>query len=100
MRVANLLKQVSANSSESATEDQASDHTVQTQSVRPEFELSVTEDLPTADQLKTIIEYAGNPAIPSIVKGARTPNEAIKRFKESSDNFQRPVVCSLLPSLP
>ncbi|RYO79779.1 hypothetical protein DL766_006377 [Monosporascus sp. MC13-8B] len=94
LRAANLLRQVSANATESATEDQASDHTAQTNSLRqrPEFELNITEDPPTTDQLKTILEYVGKNKISSVVNGASTENEALKKFKESGDNFKRPVV--------
>ncbi|KAK1763571.1 putative redox protein fmp46 [Phialemonium atrogriseum] len=90
-RVATLLKQVSANASETATEDQASDHSSQSSIERQEFELNVTEEQPTADQLKTILEYVGKAAIPTVVKGAHTENEALKKFRESNSNFQRPV---------
>ncbi|OTA56804.1 DUF1687-domain-containing protein [Hypoxylon sp. EC38] len=93
-RVANLLKQVSANASETATEDQASDHSPQThpKRSRQEFELNITEDPPTADQLKTILEYVGKNRISSIVKGATTENEALKKFNENKESFKRPVV--------
>ncbi|RYP53620.1 hypothetical protein DL769_010489 [Monosporascus sp. CRB-8-3] len=94
VRAANLLKQVSANATESATEDQASDHTPQTNSFRQreEFDLNITEDPPTADQLRTILEYVGKNKISSVVNGASTENEALKKFRESTDNFKRPVV--------
>ncbi|RYP26750.1 hypothetical protein DL768_011585 [Monosporascus sp. mg162] len=94
IRAANLLKQVSANATESATEDQASDHTPQTNSFRQrqEFDLNITEDPPTIDQLRTILEYVGKNKISSVVNGASTENEALKKYKESTDNFKRPVV--------
>jgi len=97
IRVQSLLKRVSANASETATEDQASDHSHQTALQRSEFELNVTEDPPTADQLQTILEYVGTSAIGTVVKGAKTTDQALKKFKESSENFQRPVVCPLFP---
>ena len=93
MRVATLLKQASAVAAEYATEDQASDHTAQTNARRPEFNLNVTEDQPTTGQLQTILEYVGDSRIPSFVKGAKTQSEAIKKFKENQENFLRPVVC-------
>ncbi|TPX10744.1 uncharacterized protein E0L32_008313 [Thyridium curvatum] len=93
IRVANLLKQASAAAAETATEDQASDHTAQTKAAqRQEFELNITEDPPTADQLQTILEYVGPSRIASVVKGANSQKEALRKFKESADNFQRPVV--------
>lgn len=94
MRVNTLLKQASANASEHATEDQASDHTAQTHPRRQEFELEVTEEPPTQDQLKNILEYVGGQKISTIIKGARDEADAMKKLKENSENFQRPVVCS------
>ncbi|EMR71071.1 hypothetical protein MGN70_013518 [Eutypa lata] len=94
VRAVNLLKQVSANATESATEDQASDHTVQTHAKRqrPEFDLNITEDPPTTDQLQTILEYVGKNKISSVIQGASTEKDAFKKFKESAENFKRPVV--------
>ncbi|KAL1870271.1 hypothetical protein VTK73DRAFT_2720 [Phialemonium thermophilum] len=92
MRVAALLKQVSANASETATEDQASDHSGQTNLSRSDFDLEITEDPPTSDQLRTIIDYVGKQGIQSVVKGAKTENEALRKLKENSENFIRPVV--------
>lgn len=96
LRVNTLLKQASANASEHATEDQASDHTAQTHPRRQEFDLEVTEEPPTQDQLKSILEYVGGPKISTIIKGARDEADALKRLKENSENFQRPVVCSAI----
>ncbi|KAK0613081.1 thioredoxin-like protein [Bombardia bombarda] len=92
VRVATLLKQVSANAVASATEDQASDHSAQTSGPRPEFELDITEQAPTADQLNTILEYVGKSGISSIVKGAETPKDAWRKVQQNVDDFQRPVV--------
>ncbi|KAI0425882.1 DUF1687-domain-containing protein [Xylaria sp. FL1042] len=92
VRAATVLKQASANAIEYATQDQASDHSYQTNPHRPEFELNITEDPPTADQLKTILEYVGKQKISSVVKGAKTENEALKKFNENVDNLQRPLV--------
>jgi len=85
-RVAALLKQTSASVSEAASSDQSS-------KTRDEFDLNVTEDPPTTGQLETILDYAGNLAIPTIIKGAESKEEALKRFKLNSESFQRPVVC-------
>ncbi|KAI1842592.1 hypothetical protein JX265_012584 [Neoarthrinium moseri] len=92
VRVANLLKQVSANASEPATEDQASDHTPQTDPKRQEFDLEITESAPTPDQLKSILEYVGTGKISSVISGASSEKDALRKFKESNDNFKRPVV--------
>ncbi|TRX88933.1 hypothetical protein FHL15_010161 [Xylaria flabelliformis] len=92
VRAVNVLKQASANATEAATEDQASDHSHQTNPHRPEFELNITEEPPTPDQLQTILEYVGKSKISSVIQGAASENEALKKFKESSDNFKRPVI--------
>ncbi|KAJ1336053.1 DUF1687 domain-containing protein [Microdochium nivale] len=91
-RAAALLKQISANASSFATEDQASDHTPQTAKPRDEFELNITEDLPTEDQLRTILGYVGPSKVGSVVKGASSESDAIKKFKSSTDAFQHPVI--------
>ncbi|KAI8627817.1 DUF1687-domain-containing protein [Xylariaceae sp. FL1651] len=92
VRAATILKQISANATETATLDQASDHSHHANLQRQQFELNVTEDPPTADQLKTIFEYVGKNKISSIVQGASNENEALKKFKESTENFKRPVI--------
>jgi arsenate reductase-like glutaredoxin family protein len=89
-KVLNLLKQVSANVSEAATEDQASDHSAQTNPNRAEFDLDVTEKPPTPDQLMTIIDYVGNPS--TVISGASTVEEALKKFKQDTESFRRPTV--------
>ncbi|KAH8885757.1 DUF1687-domain-containing protein [Thozetella sp. PMI_491] len=88
VRVATLLKQASANATATSTEDQAS--SPQTKA-RQEFELNITEDAPTADQIQTILGYVGPSRISTIIKGANSENEALRKFRESADNFQRPV---------
>ncbi|RSL51679.1 hypothetical protein CEP53_008351 [Fusarium sp. AF-6] len=88
VRVANLLKQVSANATAGATLDQASE----TKPACEQFELNVTEDPPTEDQVKTIMEYVGTSGISNIIKGANNEKDALKKFKESKENFLRPVV--------
>ncbi|KAM0543395.1 hypothetical protein ACHAPJ_012354 [Fusarium lateritium] len=92
VRVANLLKQVSANATSGATLDQASDHSAQTTPIRDQFELNITEDPPTDDQVKTILEYVGTSGISNVIKGANTEKDALRKFKESKENFVRPVV--------
>lgn len=96
-RAATLLKQVSANSATGATEDQASDHTAQTNPKRPEeFELNITEDPPTPDQVKTILDYVGPSKVSSIIAGATNEKDALRKFVHDSNSFQRPVVRTLL----
>lgn len=93
MRVHTLLKQASANAGQHATEDQASDHSHQTHPGREEFELDVTEQPPTEDQLKNIFEYLGPNSFGSVIKGAKNQTEAFKAFKENKDALIAPVVC-------
>lgn len=89
MRVANLLKQASAKATAGASNSDSSPS-------REQFELNITEDPPTADQVQTILGYVGTSGIPSIIKGAQNEKDALKKFKESKENFQRPVVCARL----
>ncbi|KAL7812347.1 DUF1687 domain-containing protein [Trichoderma aethiopicum] len=83
VRVANLLKQASA----SAQANAASDGPIR----RDPFELNITEDPPTVDQVQTILAYVGENGASQIVKGARDDKDALKKFKENKDNFLRPL---------
>ncbi|KAL4936935.1 hypothetical protein BDV06DRAFT_203913 [Aspergillus oleicola] len=70
---------------------------------RGEFTLEVTTSPPTTQQLQNILEYvSGDPSsgskeggmkynVSEIVQGARDAEDAIKRFKEDSGRFVRPV---------
>ncbi len=92
VRVANLVKQISANAQVGATLDQASDHTAQTKATRDPFELNITEEPPTTDQVQTILGYVGPSGFAKIIKGARDEKDALKKFKESNDSLLRPLV--------
>ncbi|QKX59993.1 uncharacterized protein TRUGW13939_07135 [Talaromyces rugulosus] len=95
-RVLNILRTASANATETATIDQASDHSAaHTASPRGEFELEVTEEPPTNDQLSTILDYLQTKGVkPSaVIQGASTKQDALKKLKEVGDQgFIRPVV--------
>lgn len=91
-RILNFLKQTSAAASETATIDQASDHSAQNKIQRSDFDLEIVEEAPTKDQLKTIMDYVGGANYGKFVKGATSESDAIKKFEESGDAFQRPVV--------
>ncbi|KAG4439292.1 hypothetical protein IFR05_005225 [Cadophora sp. M221] len=91
VKVNTFLKQVSANASEHATQDQASDHSAQSKPSRAEFELDVTEEPPTQDQLKSILEYIGVQKASTVIKGAKDEADAFKKLKENSGSFQPPV---------
>ncbi len=57
-----------------------------------EFELDVTEEPPTADQLKSILEYLGGPsAVGRVVEGAKDETDALRRLKADGNVFQRPL---------
>ncbi|KAJ5919188.1 hypothetical protein N7466_010131 [Penicillium verhagenii] len=102
-RVLTLLKQASTAAAETATEDQASDYSSHAKQQREEFELEVTTNDPTTDQLRNILDYinpvsgVGGPGdkatygAAELVKGARDAEDAIKRFKEDKSCFVRPV---------
>ncbi|KAJ5305811.1 hypothetical protein PENANT_c015G00736 [Penicillium antarcticum] len=102
-RTLNILKQASAAAGETATEDQASDHSSHAKQQRGEFELEITTSPPTTDQLRSILDYIspvsgvggqGEKAtygVAELVKGARDAEDALKKFKEDNEAFARPV---------
>jgi hypothetical protein len=52
----------------------------------------IQEGTPTSDQLINIFEYLGRDKIGSVVEGASSPTEALRKLKEDGNLFQRPVV--------
>ena len=96
VRAHTLLKQISAHAIETATEDQATDHTHQNKLQRTEFELNVTEDPPTKDQMRTILEYVGGKKASQLIDGARDEADALKKLGEDGGKFRQPVVSWLL----
>jgi arsenate reductase-like glutaredoxin family protein len=93
VRVRTMLKQAAAQASQTATEDQASDHSHQDKIHRRQsFELEITEADPTPDQVRSILEYIGAGKAGTLVKGASSESDALKILKQSADAFQRPVV--------
>ena len=97
VRVLTILKQASAHASETATEDQATDHTHQNKLQRTEFELNISEEAPTSDQLRSILEYVGARKAKDIVDGARDAGDAIRKLSEDKRRFKAPVVSPLVP---
>lgn len=91
-RIVNLLKQASANASQAANEAPSSGPTV----TREPFDLNVTEDPPTADQVETILEYVPAADIGQVVSGAGTVTEAMRNFHNDAGSFQRPMVSLFL----
>lgn len=88
MRVSNLLKQASTSAQKSAAQD--------AETRREPFELNITEDAPTVDQVQTILEYVGQSGAAQVVKGARDDKDALKKFKENKENLLRPLVSGLM----
>ncbi|KAL1960488.1 hypothetical protein VTO42DRAFT_7787 [Malbranchea cinnamomea] len=95
-RALNLLKQASETASETATQSQASDPRRHARVQRSQFDFNVTEDPPTPDQLKIIMDYMEsqpNGLRPGdLVEGARDRVDALRRLKEDGERFKRPVV--------
>lgn len=91
LRVLTKLKQISAHASETATEDQASDHTHQNKLQRTQFELNVTEEPPTSDQVRTILEYVGEMKASQLVTGAKDAQDVMRKLKEDSLSLKVPV---------
>jgi len=87
-----LLKQTSAAASETATIDQASDHSAQNKIQRSDFDLDIVEGTPTQDQIRSILDYVGPSNIGKVIKGANNEAEALKKFKQDGESFLRPVV--------
>ncbi|KAH8162069.1 hypothetical protein CIB48_g6173 [Xylaria polymorpha] len=92
VRAAAVLKQASTNAAEASTNAAEAATEEQTKIHRSDFELNITEEPPTEDQLKTILEYVGKSKISSIVQGATSENDALKKFKQSPDSFKRPII--------
>jgi len=86
-----MLKQANAQAVDHATQDQAASHDAQNKAERTEFELDVTEEPPTSDQLKTILEYlGGSPS--KLIEGASDESDAMRRLKADGNTFKRPLV--------
>jgi hypothetical protein len=54
--------------------------------------LDITEEVPTPDQLKSILEYVGPLNVGTIVEGAKSETDAVKKLKERPESFKRPLV--------
>ncbi|EON66459.1 hypothetical protein W97_05557 [Coniosporium apollinis CBS 100218] len=91
-RVLTLLKQANATSAANATADQASSHETQSKTERTNFELEVTTEPPTSDQLRSIFEYLGPGKAAEVVKGANDEGSALRTVQGNASAFQRPVV--------
>lgn len=87
MRVSNLLKQASTSAQTSAVNDASAR--------RDPFELNITEDAPTLDQVQTILQYVGQNGASQVVKGARDDKDALRKFKENKENLLRPLVSAM-----
>ncbi|PNP44910.1 hypothetical protein TGAMA5MH_03324 [Trichoderma gamsii] len=83
VRVSNLLKQASTSAQTNAVNDASAR--------RDPFELNITEDAPTLDQVETILQYVGQHGASQVVKGARDDKDALRKFKENKENLLRPL---------
>lgn len=54
--------------------------------------MNVTEDPPTGEQLRTIIEYVGERKASQIVDGARDASDAMHKLSQDVNRFRAPVV--------
>lgn len=54
--------------------------------------IDVVEDPPTNDQLSNILEYLGPAKSGTVVSGASDISDALRKFKDSENAFQRPIV--------
>ncbi|TGZ85391.1 hypothetical protein EX30DRAFT_337756 [Ascodesmis nigricans] len=76
----------------------AAKETAEDSDTLPSFEIEVIEApaVPTATQLKTILEYVGGHKVGSIVKGASSEKHAVKLLEEggeiSSERLLRPLL--------
>ncbi|PSK34386.1 hypothetical protein C1H76_9356 [Elsinoe australis] len=91
IRVYTLLKQTAGTAQSTATEDQASSHDQHSKLQRTEFDLQVEENAPTADQLQSILEYAGESKAGSVVEGATSVSDALKKVRQGSQ-ISRPLL--------
>ncbi|GAB7334128.1 hypothetical protein MBLNU13_g06200t1 [Cladosporium sp. NU13] len=91
IRAHTFLKQTAANATETATIDQAGDHSKQSKLERTDFTLDVQESAPTADQLASILEYLGPAQAGSVITDATGTTDALKKFKANESLFKAPV---------
>lgn len=63
---------------------------------RDPFELNITEEPPTVEQVQTILGYVDKKSISKVINGARDEKDALKKFRESKESFLRPVVSHIL----
>jgi len=91
-RVFTLLKQANASAKSTATEDQASSHDGHSAAAQQgEFELEVTEQAPTGDQLRSILEFVGDSKVGSIIEGATDAADAQRRLRMDINALKRPL---------
>lgn len=94
MRALALLKRAFPEASEPApaSAPQVPDTSDQARVQRKNVELEVTEEPPTGDQMRSILEYVGAQRAGDLVKGALGEAEAMRRVRDGGASFVRPVV--------
>lgn len=59
---------------------------------RGDWELEVTENHPTPDQVRSMLEYIGAKRAGEIVNGAKDGSDAMQRFEDKPSDFVWPMV--------
>lgn len=59
------------------------------------IQLEVTEGSPTTDQLKSILDYAGESNLTKVVGGAKDITEAQRKVRMDGEALTRPIVSIL-----
>ena len=96
VKVLNLLKRASAAAGARASDVSAEENGLANSTLKTEFELNITEDLPTHDQLRSILDYVGASGAGQVVRGAKDEQDALKKWKADQNSFQRPLVWIML----
>ncbi|KAL2106009.1 hypothetical protein VUR80DRAFT_7427 [Thermomyces stellatus] len=94
----NLLKQAATNASQAANEapsvgaPDSAPTSAAAPTTREPFDLDITDQLPTQDQVETILGYVKPNEISQVVSGANSVADAMRRFKMDKDTLKTPLV--------
>lgn len=83
LRVHAVLKEASVTASAHETEGQASNTAAKAYPTPQGFELEVTEDPPTEDQLQSILQYIGADRAGDVILGAKSESDALKKLSDT-----------------
>lgn len=87
-----MLKQASAQATETTIETQESNHANKSKMQRSPFELNVTETPPTKDQLRNILDYVGIHKAHLMINAKKDKEDLIKKLSRDPSLFLPPVV--------